>query len=91
MGGAHNERKRISCLCDENSIELRTLQTTSETAPLTPASTKLVRLCVNVRVIRPEMKIFEAHRQKMKRQFSTKTQRKLIVKDVREVKNLRSL
>ena len=91
MGGAHNERKRISCLCDENSLELRTLQTTSEMAPLTPASTKLVRLCVNVRVIRPEMKIFEAHRQKMKRQFSTKTQRKLIVKDVREVKNLRSL
>ena len=91
MGGAHNERKRISCLCDENSIELRSLQTTSEMAPLTPASTKLVRLCMNVRVIRPEMKIFEAHRQKMKRQFSTKTQRKLIVKDVREVKNLRSL
>ena len=54
-------------------------------------ASQLVRLCVNVRVIRPEMKIFEAHRQKMKRQFSTKTQRKLIVKDVREVKNLRSL
>ena len=67
MGGVHTERKRISCLCDENSIELRTLQTTSEMAPLTPASTKLVRLCVNVRVIRPEMKIFEAHRQKTKR------------------------
>ena len=63
MGGAHNERKRISCLCDENSIELRSLQTmTSEMAPLTPASTKLVRLCMNVRVIRPEMKIFAAHR-----------------------------
>ena len=24
MGGVHTERKRISCLCDENSIELRT-------------------------------------------------------------------
>ena len=24
MGGAHTKRKRISCLCDENSIELRT-------------------------------------------------------------------
>ena len=91
MGGAQTKRKKISCLCDDNSIELRSWQMTSEMAPLTPDSTKLVRSCVNVRVIGPEMKIFAAHRQKMKRQFSTKTQRKLIVKDLREVKNLRNL
>ena len=50
MGGAQTKRKRNSCLCDDNPIELRSLQMTSEMAPLTPAGTKLVHLCVNVQI-----------------------------------------
>ena len=56
MGGAQTKRKRNSCLCGDNPIELRSLQMTSEMASLTPAGTKLVRLCVNVPVIGPEIK-----------------------------------